>query len=53
MAPPKQTGPQNRLVMTKHSEVYPSAEELEAVQTIISDVEHAFKTLSEQIDGGR
>uniref|UniRef100_A0A096LVE6 Interleukin enhancer binding factor 3a n=1 Tax=Poecilia formosa TaxID=48698 RepID=A0A096LVE6_POEFO len=52
MAPPKQTGPQNRLVMTKHSEVYPSAEELEAVQTIISDVEHAFKTLSEQIDGG-
>ncbi|XP_027872562.1 interleukin enhancer-binding factor 3a isoform X1 [Xiphophorus couchianus] len=53
MAPPKQTGPQNRLVMTKHSEVYPSAKELEAVQTIISDVEHAFKTLSEQIDGGR
>ncbi|MEQ2259769.1 hypothetical protein XENORESO_017961 [Xenotaenia resolanae] len=52
VAPPKQTGPQNRLVMTKHSEVYPSAEDLQSVQTIISHVEHAFKTLSEQIDGG-
>ncbi|MEQ2209242.1 hypothetical protein XENOCAPTIV_027219 [Xenoophorus captivus] len=38
--------------MTKHSEVYPSAEDLQSVQTIISHVEHAFKTLSEQIDGG-
>ncbi|KAM4750677.1 interleukin enhancer-binding factor 3-like isoform 2-T4 [Anableps anableps] len=53
VAPPKQTGPQNRLVMTKHSEVYPSAEELDCVQMIISHVEHAFKTLSEQIDGER
>uniref|UniRef100_A0A3Q2QQL0 DZF domain-containing protein n=1 Tax=Fundulus heteroclitus TaxID=8078 RepID=A0A3Q2QQL0_FUNHE len=43
----------NRLVMTKHFEVYPSSEELQSVQTIISHVEHAFKTVSEQVDGGR
>lgn len=36
--------------MAKHSEVYPTAEELEAVQTIISDVERALKNVSEQMD---
>ncbi|KAM4594364.1 interleukin enhancer-binding factor 3-like [Fundulus diaphanus] len=53
LARPKQGGRQNRLVMTKHFEVYPSSEELQSVQTIISHVEHAFKTVSEQIDDGR
>lgn len=36
--------------MAKHSEVYPAAEELEAVQTIISDVECALKNVSDQMD---
>lgn len=36
--------------MTKHSEVYPSPVELEAVQTIISHVECALKTVSDQMD---
>lgn len=36
--------------MAKHSEVYPSPEELEAVQTIISHVECALKTVSDQMD---
>uniref|UniRef100_A0A3Q2PJV7 DZF domain-containing protein n=1 Tax=Fundulus heteroclitus TaxID=8078 RepID=A0A3Q2PJV7_FUNHE len=47
MARPKKGGRQNRLVMTKHFEVYPSSEELQSVQTIISHVEHAFKTKSD------
>ena len=36
--------------MAKHSEVYPSAEDLEAVQTIVSHVECALKTVSDQMD---
>uniref|UniRef100_A0A3Q3WBW4 Uncharacterized protein n=1 Tax=Mola mola TaxID=94237 RepID=A0A3Q3WBW4_MOLML len=36
--------------MAKHSEVYPSPEELEAVQTIISHVECALKIVSDQMD---
>ncbi|XP_015248851.1 PREDICTED: interleukin enhancer-binding factor 3-like isoform X2 [Cyprinodon variegatus] len=52
VGPPKKSGPLNRMVMTKHAEVYPSAEELQGVQMIISHVEHAFKAVSEQIDGG-
>lgn len=36
--------------MARHSEVYPTAEALEAVQTIISDVERALKNVSEQMD---
>lgn len=36
--------------MAKHSEVYPSPEELEAVQTIVSHVECALKTVSDQMD---
>lgn len=42
--------PYDRHVMAKHSEVYPTAEELEAVQTIISDVERALKNVSDQMD---
>lgn len=42
--------PYDRHVMAKHSEVYPAAEELEAVQTIISDVECALKNVSDQMD---
>lgn len=40
----------DRHVMAKHSEVYPSQEELDAVQTIISHVECALKTVSDQMD---
>uniref|UniRef100_A0AAQ5XMC3 Interleukin enhancer binding factor 3a n=1 Tax=Amphiprion ocellaris TaxID=80972 RepID=A0AAQ5XMC3_AMPOC len=42
--------PYDRLVMAKHSEVYPSPEELEAVQTIVSHVECALKSVSDQVD---
>lgn len=49
-APRPHTGPYDRLVMAKHSEVYPSPEELEAVQTIVSHVECALKTVSDQMD---
>ncbi|KAM7393740.1 hypothetical protein PAMP_020590 [Pampus punctatissimus] len=42
--------PYDRHVMAKHSEVYPSPEELEAVQTIVSHVESALKTVSDQMD---
>ncbi|XP_061534777.1 spermatid perinuclear RNA-binding protein-like isoform X4 [Phycodurus eques] len=44
------SGPNDRRVMAKHSEIYPSAEELEAVQTIVSHVECALKVVSEKID---
>lgn len=36
----------DRLALFKHSEVYPSAEELEQVQTVISHVECALKSVS-------
>ncbi|XP_034543155.1 interleukin enhancer-binding factor 3-like isoform X2 [Notolabrus celidotus] len=49
-APKVHIGPYDRHVMAKHSDVYPSPEELEAVQTIISHVECALKTVSDQID---
>ncbi|KAM4603667.1 interleukin enhancer-binding factor 3a [Polymixia lowei] len=42
--------PYDRHLMAKHSAVYPSAEELEAVQTIISHVECALKAVSDQLD---
>lgn len=35
--------------MAKHSEVYPSAEELEIVQTVVSHVECALKSVSDQM----
>ena len=51
VAPPVHIRSQyDRHVMAKHSEVYPSPEELEAVQTIVSHVECALKTVSDQID---
>ncbi|XP_059212725.1 interleukin enhancer-binding factor 3-like isoform X2 [Centropristis striata] len=43
-------GPYDRHVMAKHSEVYPSPEELDAVQTIVSHVECALKAVSDQMD---
>ncbi|XP_077379949.1 interleukin enhancer-binding factor 3-like isoform X1 [Festucalex cinctus] len=43
-------GPNDRRVMAKHSEIYPSAEELEAVQLIVSHVECALKAISEKMD---
>ncbi|XP_071393433.1 interleukin enhancer-binding factor 3a [Centroberyx affinis] len=42
--------PYDRHVMAKHSAVYPSSEELEAVQTVISHVECALKSVSDQLD---
>ncbi|KAK5926999.1 hypothetical protein CgunFtcFv8_022528 [Champsocephalus gunnari] len=48
--PRAHTGPYDRHVMAKHSEVYPSPEELEAVQTIVSRVECALKTVSDKMD---
>ncbi|XP_072240511.1 interleukin enhancer-binding factor 3-like [Leuresthes tenuis] len=50
VAPRKHTGAHDRTVMAKHAEVYPSAEELEAVQTIVSHVECALKTVSDKMD---
>ncbi|XP_029288048.1 interleukin enhancer-binding factor 3-like isoform X2 [Cottoperca gobio] len=49
-APRMHSGPYDRHVMAKHSEVYPSPEELEAVQTIVSRVECALKIVSDQMD---
>lgn len=43
-------GPYDRYVLAKHSEVYPSTDELEEVQTIVSHVECALKTVSDQMD---
>ena len=46
--PPLQ--PYDRHLMAKHSSVYPSSEELEAVQVIISHVECALKAVSDTLD---
>ncbi|XP_039651104.1 interleukin enhancer-binding factor 3-like isoform X2 [Perca fluviatilis] len=50
VAPRVHMGPYERHTMAKHSEVYPSPEELDAVQTIISSVECALKIVSDQMD---
>lgn len=42
--------PYDRHLMSKHSLVYPTPDELEAVQTIISHVECALKTISDMLD---
>ncbi|XP_010871143.2 interleukin enhancer-binding factor 3a isoform X2 [Esox lucius] len=55
-APPARTAPRHvfvsddRHVMAKHAAVYPSPEELEAVQTVISHVECALKAVSDLLD---
>ncbi|XP_040002309.1 interleukin enhancer-binding factor 3-like isoform X2 [Xiphias gladius] len=49
-ASPQVRTPYDRHVMAKHSEVYPSPEELEEVQKIVSHVECALKTVSDQMD---
>lgn len=36
--------------MAKHSTIYPSSQELEAVQTLVSTVECALKHVSEWLD---
>ncbi|XP_061889374.1 interleukin enhancer-binding factor 3-like [Entelurus aequoreus] len=43
-------GPNDHRMMAKHAEIYPSAVELEAVQTIVSHVECALKNVPEKID---
>ncbi|XP_005886654.2 PREDICTED: interleukin enhancer-binding factor 3, partial [Myotis brandtii] len=40
----------DRLVMAKHSSVYPTQEELEAVQNMVSHTERALKAVSDWID---
>ncbi|XP_041643882.1 spermatid perinuclear RNA-binding protein-like isoform X1 [Cheilinus undulatus] len=41
----------DRHVMAKHASIYPSPEELEAVQTLVSTVEGALKKVSDWLDG--
>jgi len=36
--------------MAKHSTIYPSSQELEAVQTLVSTVEGALKNVSDWLD---
>uniref|UniRef100_A0A8C8HYF1 Spermatid perinuclear RNA-binding protein n=1 Tax=Oncorhynchus tshawytscha TaxID=74940 RepID=A0A8C8HYF1_ONCTS len=43
-------GNDDRHVMAKHSSIYPSSSELEAVQTLVSTVEGALKHVSDWID---
>uniref|UniRef100_A0AAY4BIV8 Spermatid perinuclear RNA-binding protein n=1 Tax=Denticeps clupeoides TaxID=299321 RepID=A0AAY4BIV8_9TELE len=43
-------GNDDRHVMAKHSTVYPSSDELEAVQTLVSTVECALKHVSDWMD---
>nr|XP_023687598.1 spermatid perinuclear RNA-binding protein isoform X2 [Paramormyrops kingsleyae] len=43
-------GNDDRHVMAKHSGIYPSPEELEAVQTLVSTVECALKHVSDWLD---
>ncbi|XP_010726428.1 interleukin enhancer-binding factor 3-like [Meleagris gallopavo] len=40
----------DRHVMAKHSAVYPTQEELEAVQNMVSHTERALKAVSDWID---
>ena len=40
----------DRHVMAKHSSVYPTQEELEAVQNMVSHTERALKAVSDWID---
>lgn len=40
----------DRHVMAKHSAIYPSCQELEAVQTLVSTVECALKQVSDWLD---
>ncbi|XP_035040958.1 spermatid perinuclear RNA-binding protein isoform X1 [Hippoglossus stenolepis] len=43
----------DRHVMAKHSTIYPSSQELEAVQTLVSTVECALKHVSDWLDKSR
>ncbi|XP_036385554.1 spermatid perinuclear RNA-binding protein isoform X1 [Megalops cyprinoides] len=43
-------GNDDRHVMAKHSTIYPSSEDLEAVQTLVSTVECALKHVSDWLD---
>ncbi|KAG5834555.1 hypothetical protein ANANG_G00262730 [Anguilla anguilla] len=43
-------GNDDRHVMAKHSTIYPSSEDLEAVQTLVSTVERALKHVSDWMD---
>ncbi|XP_052415242.1 interleukin enhancer-binding factor 3a [Carassius gibelio] len=54
--PPMRPPPQrtfvneDRYVKAKHTTVYPSAEQLDAVQSMVSNVEHALKSVSEWLN---
>jgi len=43
-------GNDDRHVMAKHSTIYPSSHELEAVQSLVSTVERALKQVSDWLD---
>ncbi|KAM7369113.1 hypothetical protein PAMP_013407 [Pampus punctatissimus] len=43
-------GNDDRHVMAKHSTIYPSSHDLEAVQTLVSTVECALKHVSDWLD---
>ncbi|XP_028309673.1 interleukin enhancer-binding factor 3-like isoform X2 [Gouania willdenowi] len=55
--PPKYISPQDHMMMDKHAEVYPLPGELKAVQVMVSHVERALKTVSDQMgalaEGGK
>lgn len=49
MARPRQDSQDDRLVMSKHKQIYPNEQELSAVQSIVSAVEKALKLVSDNI----
>lgn len=50
MQPPPPT-PDDRLIMAKHQEIYPTEPELKQVQTIVGNAEKALKLVSDTIGG--
>jgi len=46
---PPNGGPDDRLCMSKHSQIYPTEEELKRVQTIVGSTEKALKMVSDNI----
>ncbi|XP_018602028.1 spermatid perinuclear RNA-binding protein-like isoform X1 [Scleropages formosus] len=51
MRPMRSFSNDDRHVMAKHATIYPSPEELEAIQTLVSTVERALKKVSDWMDG--
>ena len=49
MPRPRQDSQDDRMVMSKHKQIYPNEQELSAVQSIVSAVEKALKLVSDSI----